>query len=268
MRAALAFSALVVAAPSYAVQVPAQVGNDPRVRTVEYSDTDVVRLDIAYGNMTLVRFSSGEVVVDGGPGENSYWVKKANNAIWIKPKERVEGGAGGNYIVMTNKRTYLFSVNVVAHADKAAWELRFSYPAEVAEKAASVAVASTLADRSGDAVNLCYQFKGSMSVRPEHAWDNGMQTWFQFAGPVPAVYSVSVDGKEVLTDGEAESPGVLRMSQTSRRWMMRLGSDVVEVQVADTDSKSCYAASGPYTPRRSQTGTVSGSVERVMKVVN
>lgn len=117
---------------------------DSRVRIVDYNPLDVVKVTTYFGVSTIVQFDTGEIIKEVAVGDESAWnIVTRGNHFYLKPKQKK---ADTNVTVVTDKRTYHFSLYVAQRAmkDASAWRdpdlvygLTFRYPEEEAKKLAA-----------------------------------------------------------------------------------------------------------------------------------
>lgn len=200
-RFALAVTAgLMIATPALA---------DPRIRTVAYDPSAVVRLEGCFGYQTLVQFGPGEAIENVGIGDAAQWLVTPNrrgDLLFVKPAYR---STHGNMTVATNRRTYAFELSARPSAACARGEviytLKFTYPKD--ETAAQVDPAAVAPPPALDnpvpapaARNVAYSFTGARENVPLRVFDDGKSTFFRWsdAATTPAVYAVGSDGVEAM----------------------------------------------------------------------
>jgi type IV secretion system protein VirB9 len=148
------------------------------------------------------------------------------------------------------------------------YSVRFVYPADVAaariaaarkaaaERAAERAQAALTATPASGAPNFRYVAQGDGNLVPDQMSDDGQSTSLHFPGNVrlPAVYVISPDGKEAITNYSVES-GTITIHQTARAFRLRDGDTVLNIWNQGWDP----VGSNP------STGTVSPNVVRTLK---
>jgi type IV secretion system protein VirB9 len=256
-------------AGAYALDVPKPGKNDRRVRYVDYTPGEVVKLVAHFGYQINIVFAEGETVLPKGVfmGDGEAWkfATKGNN-MFIKPKE--ENGQT-NMTVMTTRRTYTFDLtshwskkNRSSSADMY-FQVNFRYPAEDAAKAAASTAAQAAKRRLDDqmagtfeTVNTNYAVQGSDELAPDEASDDGTFTKLTFRGnrPFPAVYVVNADGSESLVDRTVEGR-TLVLHMTAKKFVLRKGNTVTCV------FNESYDPIG----RENATGTTIPGVVRTIK---
>jgi type IV secretion system protein VirB9 len=182
---------------------------DPRIRSVAYDPSAVVRLDGCFGYQTLVQFGPGEAIENIGIGDAAQWLVTPNrrgDLLFVKPAYR---STRGNMTVSTNHRTYAFELSAQPNAACArgvvVYTLRFTYPKD--EAAAEAALAPAAAPATPDdalpapaARNAAYSFAGARDNVPVRVFDDGRSTYFRWAEgtTTPAVYAVGGDKVETM----------------------------------------------------------------------
>lgn len=264
---ALAATVLLATGPAFALQVPVSDGGDRSIRSVEYDPAEVVRLDMAPGELTKIEFGKGEDIVTDGFGREAFLRAPGVGWLMVRINKNKVDDAGGNLIVTTRRkgkeRTYVLQINVVKPA-QAVSLLRFRFNEEPEEQRVKV-VEQRLKERDGAAYNLCYVQTVDPRIVVTNAWDDGLHTWMRIPGESPTINVISNDGTErSAPEHTAESPGLIRIAGTARTWMLHAGGAVKRIDAYDRVGDECVAALGPYSPRQSVTGTVSSTVERVI----
>ena len=222
MRHVIFIAAFAVAAPALAETTPKSGAHDARVRTATFVDGQVYRIETSLTHVTSIEFGQGETIrsviagdtegflLDGVPG---------GRAFAIKPTLR---GATTNITVYTDRRSYYFNVVEVPRAPH--YVVRFDYPEE-RDARPDKSVAAALP-------NYGYGVSDQTEITPVSVYDDGTFTYFQFAPnqPVPAVFRVGLIGMERSVNALATTPGTVRVSGVSKRWVLRLGEQVVCVE--------------------------------------
>lgn len=275
MRKAL-WIALLLPALCWAEINPTQGALDPRVRTVDYSPRDVVKITAFYGVSTHIQFADDEKITDVAVGDDQAWkVIDRRNHLFVKP---VATNANTNVTVVTTKRAYQFAfvVQTRSSKDASAWSdpglifsLNFRYPdddrarAEQQARAAAVAtrqagIKDKLTAASQASENQDYWVMGSDLLSPTAARDDGRFIYLTFKGnrDMPAVYALNDAGEEALINTNVIDGNTIVVQRMVPRLMLRKGSDVAMVQ-----NKSFDINGG----RDNTSGTVSPEVVRVLK---
>jgi len=232
---------------------------DARIRVLAYGPDEVYRLTGYVGYQIDLEFEPGEAFVGLGAGDlDSLTFAAQGNHLFIKPRA---GGVDTNLTVLTTHRAYHFEYTVSQlRPDPASGEviyvLRFTYPPQAAEVAAET-VEHDLANATGVRVhNLNYAYRGSSQLKPQSAWDDGVQTHLQFASQqeLPAIFVRNDDGSESLVNFSVDADELV-VQRVSRQFTVRRG------RLQGCVVNKGFTGSG----ERLQSETVTPAVERVTK---
>lgn len=149
------------------------------------------------------------------------------------------------------------------------WAVRFVYPrrvkaAQAAEWQRQRAASQALAVQASAMVhpaaaapppdaNWRYGYRGSPSVKPDAAWDDGRSTFLRFNGNrrVPNIYNKLPDGHEsipAVSPEPDETGNTLRIAHTETKWFVR-----------DGDEAGCLFDLGPDPDGRTTATVADGS---------
>ncbi len=215
--------ALVPVTAAHAVEVPRGGPSDPRVKFVEYEETEVYRIVGTFRTATQIVLSDDETIQHVALGDTVSWeVAVAGHILFLKPRERA---GPTNLIVTTSRggelRSYAFELTarsgpITGRNGQAYFQVRFRYPRDDADRAArlrAAQIAMQAAVLEGRAVrgaldhgvvegprNMNYKVQGSSELQPSEVSDNGQFTVLRFPAnrEVPAIYLVRPDGSETL----------------------------------------------------------------------
>ena len=251
---------LAIAGPALALETPRSSRLDHRVRYVNYNAADVIQLDAVIGVATHIVLAPDERYVYHVFGDSqAYAFTYKDNHLFFKPTAE---DANTNLIVVTDQRDYSFRLSYSdSRSAPALYKLVIRYPdveARKRDQAAQQAAIERSLQASPSRVNwLAYTRSGDAAIAPIHAWDDGRQTWLQFApgADIPAVYRVTPDGQEVITNFHMADDRTLVLHRTSALWHLRLGDLVLAIH------NETYGA----TPPPAYTGTTSPAVQRRVK---
>jgi type IV secretion system protein VirB9 len=257
---------------THAESIPSPGPQDARVKVVQYDPLDVVRIVGHYGYSTQVQFAPDEFVPEDGiaMGDSLAWVvAPKGNHLFLKP---TEPKAQTNLQVVTNKRVYQFDLaaKVPTPKEKPAdmyYFVVFVYAEEEARRTADSEIADTpdvealLAAASSlipPPSNRDYWARGSASIRPVQAFDDGRFTYFEFrpGSKMPAVFSIAPDGTESVANRHM-SDGFIVVHELAERFVLRLGRAVVCIE------NRAYDGAG----RGTANGAASPVIERTLKAV-
>lgn len=267
-RALVFVLSLALALPAFAEIVPPKGDTDPRVRTMRYSASDVIRLDAFVGYQIHFQFAENEEFVNLGTGDrDGIDVGRVTNHLFIKPRA---ARVGTNITILTNRRVY--HLHYRAHNrrpdprhDEVIYSIRFTYPEDEARARAAAeqeaarkrearaqreALANAAASRPQ---NRDYQYRGTESLRPVEAFDDGVQTRLRFGAraEIPAIFLRNDDGTESLANQSIDRDVVV-LHRVARQWVLRRGSLVGCIRNAAFDGGG----------ERLETGTVHPMVDR------
>jgi len=225
MRAILlgTYFALMPIATASAVEIPQGSASDPRVKFVNYEETQVYRIVGTFRTATQIVLSEDETIQNVALGDTVSWeVAVAGHILFLKPRER----AGPTNLIITTSRggmlrSYAFELTarsgpITGRNGQAYFQVRFRYPkddAARAERLRAAQVAMQAAALEARAVrgaldhaviegprNLNYRIQGSSDLQPSEVSDNGQFTVLRFPAnrEMPAIYLVRPDGSETL----------------------------------------------------------------------
>src|SRR5215469_6399963 len=250
-----ALGACVIGRGALADTVPGSGAGDARIRVFPYQADEVYRLKGYAGYQIDLEFESGEAFVGLGTGDlESLTFAAQDNHLFIKPRA---GGVDTNITVLTTRRVYHFDYTASERRPDPAfgdviYVVRFTYP-QVASHVAATLERSLASAADARWRNLDYVFRGSPQLKPESAWDDGVQTRLRFASQqeLPAIFVGNEDGSESLVNFTVDA-GELIVHRVSRRFIVRRGH-----------LEGCIVNRGfTGTAERLKSGTVAPAVER------
>jgi type IV secretion system protein VirB9 len=261
------FSA-IGAPPVHAELTPARGLVDPRVRIVAYDAEQVIRLHGYVGYQIHFQFADGETFVNLAAGDNKALdVGYEANHLVLKPlAEKV----ATNITVITTRRVYQFDYSASAERpdpdrEDVIYSLRFIYPQEEARKAAealeqqrtNLKLASAAED-THRARNSDYWGCGATAIRPQSAYDDGVQTRLRFPAHAefPTMYVKNDDESESLVNFTVDNDAVV-IHRVARSFVLRRGKLVACIQNRSFDGGG----------QRLDTQTLVPGVQRVTKGV-
>jgi len=225
---------------TFALDTPKPGKNDARVRFIDYTPGEVVKLVAHFGYQINIVFATGEAVQEKGVfmGDSAAWTfATSGNNVFIKPRQ--ENGQT-NMTIVTNRHTYTF--DIASHWSKKNrsdsndmyFQVNFRYPADEAARAAAVAAAQAAKKRVDDKLtkafetaNTNYTVQGADELAPDDVNDDGTFTKLTFRGnrPIPAIYIVNADGSESLVDRTVEDRTVV-VHAIAKKFVLRKGNSV------------------------------------------
>jgi type IV secretion system protein VirB9 len=205
---------LLLAADTGQAAITPQPGpGDPRIQRVEYDPQQVVVLGIALNYALTVEFSPDERIENVSVGNGAVWQVTANksaNRLFIKP---TQSPVATGMTVVTDTRVYVFELTGASAASPTTpFVVRFSYPAAPQSPGTQEQAAGVVA----------YKFSGARELRPTTMNDDGQSTTIIWpaAAVIPAVFTVTADGTEVLANG-AMREGRFVIDQIATRFIFR-----------------------------------------------
>lgn len=211
--------------PAHAAKTPRSLAADDRVKQVPYDPNQVYEIVGTYGYQTSVEFAAEEKVKVVSLGDTIAWqTVPYQNRLFLKP---VEPNAATNLTVITDKRTYYFTLTSARKQTGMTFLVRFVYPS-----ASTGAVASAEEPKRPDrppeplSRNPDYAASGDKTAIPlRRAFDDGQFTYFLFdqGAEIPSVYTVGPDGSESIVNTRREGQ-YLVVERTASLFTLRNGS--------------------------------------------
>jgi type IV secretion system protein VirB9 len=216
----------LIATPVLAAQVPQPGAADPRIRTVLYSPREVVTVTGQIGYQIVIGFGPGERIENVALGDALAWTVTPNkkaDLLFIKP---VAPQPSTNMAVVTNLRRYNFELIATRAAKRRQqiYDIRFTYPPE------PVVAVPVAAPPPPPEFNFAYSYAGSRANVPAKVFDDGHETYFEWAAgaEAPAVFVVGPDGKEALTN-QAQRGKYMVVDRVAAAFVLRNGAAVTQV---------------------------------------
>lgn len=246
-------AALLFSAFSHGAALPKGTEFDSRIQYIMYNPDDVVVIRTRAGNSTLIQLEADEYLVNlpsGGLsiGDKGAWtIGVRGNNIFLKPAGKFPQT---NINLVTNKRTYAFSLVETEHITQTAWQVRFKYPAEPVALAEMKKVHVDKGPCSDGPRNLNWFKYGDQALAPTDVWDDGRFTCFRFptSKSLPAIYRYSPDSelKEALVNFNIKEDVVV-VHEVAKEFRLRIGNKVLGIK---TDS----LRDAPYNTKKTSTG--------------
>ena len=272
MKRLVVVAALLAAYGVKAATMPPGGSQDFRIRTVDYSDSEVYRITGFFGFHALIMFAPDERIEKVGGFEKGWSVDNLGNKLLVHPKI---DDADSNLTVVTTRRVYFFDMSVKpfpkqyasqANDPEQTYGLKFRYPEDEARAAAAaaaqLAVEQRLAAASTKAVekpkHWNYTYMGAEAIRPYQVWDDGTFTYFKFYAQqdLPSFFVINDDGSESVVNKGMERDGdTVVVQRVGKQFVLRMGNSV-----------TCIYNENPliFTPS-SGTETSSDQVQRVIR---
>lgn len=239
LKKALATSALLVSLSllqqhGNAVSVSRPVGNESRIRVINYVPNSVIRFVGHYNFHSIIEFGSDEEIKTITMGESAGWqLNPAGNRIFLKP---VSENATTNMTVITNRRTYFFEM----HAEHAsgitdsnlAFITKFMYPD------GQLSTPNAVSNTTTSGVDLSkpsqYNFKYTVSgkgttIEPILIFDDGRFTYFKFKNinaDIPTIFIVDQYQNEALINYRV-ADGYVIVERVSSKFTLRHAKEVI-----------------------------------------
>jgi type IV secretion system protein VirB9 len=254
MLGAALWAAVVGAAP----RSFAEDGPDRRLRVAPYAADRVYRLTAYVGYQIDLEFEPGERFVGLGAGDLAGLRFAAqDNHLFLKPRAP---SIDTNLTVLTNRRSYQFEYSSNARRpdpaqDEVVYALRFTYAAPEPRAGATLERRLETADPAR-AHNLAYAYRGSESLKPQAAWDDGVQTRLRFGarGELPAIFVRNDDGSESLVNFSIAGSDVI-VHRVAAQFVVRRG------RLRGCIINQQFDGAGT----RLKSGTVAPTVERALR---
>lgn len=240
----LAATMLTVALSPFAVaeEKPRNGFLDPRIKLIEYRDSQVFSVVANEFQDTLIVFAPEESITHIAAGDPMAWqIKSVGNYLSIKP---ILESANTNLNILTqnssNQRVRSYSFELIGgkahsvHDAAGTWQLRFTYPEDELEKQMAqnaieeqkknteiVAARKT----SAEEWNMEYTFAGNKDLVPVRVFDDGEFTFMQFpekAG-VPAIFEVDNEKKESLINFHVSGKYIV-VQRIAKQFILRSGN--------------------------------------------
>jgi type IV secretion system protein VirB9 len=177
-------------------QVYLQPGEgDPRLQTVQFEPSQIIRLTVASGLQTLVELAPGENIQTIGVGDSIAWqvtASKRGDFFFVK---NVSATNLTNLSVVTAARVYNFElVPADRYSALSPYHLRITFPIKDASRETAEA-------------SLAYSYRlfGSKSIRPARIYQEGTRTILEWSESrdMPGIF-IEENGSETLVNGEMQ----------------------------------------------------------------
>lgn len=208
---------------------PQKENLDHRITVVKYTPDDVIRVRVAIGTSTLIKFEKGETFNDSnsglGIGDIDAWDSDVKgNHIFIKPKAEEPNT---NLTLVSNKgRTYIFDLVESSHPH---YVVKMQY-----EKVKNANDYTPKTPCSDGKINFNYMKWGHENLTPSYMWDDGRFTCLKFSShaELPVAYQIGSDGKEALVNYSMNKDTMI-IHTVSRQFRLRLGDQVLGLSSVD-----------------------------------
>jgi type IV secretion system protein VirB9 len=215
-----------------AISVSRPVGNESRIRVINYVPNSVISFTGHYNYHSIIEFSIDEEIKTITMGDSTSWqMNPSGNRIFLKP---VGLNATTNMTVITNKRTYFFEM----HAEYAtsisdnnlAFITKFMYPDGQLGVPQSISNSSGLDLGKPTQYNFQYKISGKAThIEPILVFDDGRFTYFKFKdinADIPSIFIVDQYQDESLINYRV-SDGYIVVERVTSKFTLRSGKDVI-----------------------------------------
>lgn len=213
----VALAVSFVAAPATAA--------DPHIQTVPFEADTVVNLKGAVGWQIVIEFGPDERIENVSIGDSTAWQVAPNKRarmLFLKP---LSAKASTNMAVITSARQYAFNLSVAPRNAATPWIVRFDYPPPPAPAQAEISSPPP----SPVVLDFAYTKTGHPSLLPSRVWDDGRQTYFEFAEDtaIPAIFAGGPDDESLVNVTMRDRVAVVQ--QRAARFTLRSGKRVAAV---------------------------------------
>jgi type IV secretion system protein VirB9 len=193
---------------------------DPHIQSVLYNPDEVIELRGALGWQIMIEFADDERIENVSIGDSLAWQVTPNKRarmLFLKPMLR---NGSTNMTVVTSMRRYAFSLSTGPRTVITPWVLRFEYPNPVVEVLPEAPPSPPVT------LNFNYARAGDPGVMPTRVWDDGRQTYFEFAEnvPIPAIFAAGPGKKDESLVNVATRGRVQIVQQVGNRFILRAGT--------------------------------------------
>lgn len=199
---------------------------DDHILTVPYEIDTVTDITGAVGWQVMIEFGPDERIENVSIGDSTAWQVAPNKRarmLFLKP---LNARASTNMTVVTTARNYAFNLSVAARRADTPWIVRFAYPQVPVEATPQ----EPLPLPPPINLDFTYGIAGDADLRPTRVWDDGRQTYFEFADEVamPAIFAGGPKKDESLVNVSVRGR-IAIVQQRSARFTLRSGKRVATV---------------------------------------
>lgn len=228
MRAAAALALPFLALIGATLPQPGSV--DPHIQHVFYDPQQVVSLHGAVGWQIVIEFAPDERIENVSIGDSLAWQVTPNKrakALFLKPLRR--NGGNTNMTVLTSLRRYAFALSIGPRLPLSPWVLNFDYPRPIVETIPEPPPPPQAK------LNFAYSVAGDPSVLPARVWDDGRQTYFEFAEEIafPAIFAAGPGKNDEALVNVATHGRIQVVQQMGERFILRSGAHSATVTRID-----------------------------------
>ena len=224
--ALLTVAAFVLAGAARHHPSSSNASSDRHIQRVFYDPDRVVTLKGAPGWQVMIEFADDERIENVSIGDSQAWQVTPNRRarlLFLKP---LHSRASTNMTVVTNQRRYAFALVSGQRTADVPWVMRFDYPPPPV---------TAVVDEPGPLppvhLNFGYARAGDASILPTRVWDDGRQTYFEFAEltALPAIFSKGAGKDDEALVNVATRGRIQVVQQLGDRFILRAGASSATV---------------------------------------
>lgn len=198
---------------------------DPHIQTVFYERDAVIDLKGAVGWQIVIEFGPDERIENVSIGDSTAWQVAPNkraHMLFLKP---LSAKASTNMAVITTARQYAFNLSVAPRQNSTPWIVRFDYPAPPPPAEPEL----PLVPPPPISLDFAYALTGDAGLLPSRVWDDGRQTYFEFAEDtaIPAIFAGAAKDESLVNVTMRDRVAVVQ--QRAARFTLRAGERVATV---------------------------------------
>ena len=199
---------------------------DPHIQRVLYNPEQVVALHGAIGWQVMIEFGGDERIENVSIGDSLAWQVTPNKRarmLFLKPLLR-KGAT--NMTVVTSLRRYAFALSTGPREQRTPWVLHFDYPPPP--------IVETLPEPPPPPpvkLDFGYSRLGDSAIMPVRVWNDGHQTYFEFAEetPFPAIFAWGPGKNDESLVNVATRGRIQVVQQMGQRFILRSGTHFATV---------------------------------------
>lgn len=198
---------------------------DPHIQRVYYDPDQVVSLQGALGWQIMLQFAPDERIENVSIGDSLAWQVTPNKRaklLFLKPLLRQ---ASTNMTVVTSQRRYAFALSTGPRLSGTPWIVQFDFPRPVVETIVEPPLPPPTK------LDFAYTSTGDAAVLPVRVWDDGRQTYFEFAEQTafPAIFAAGPGKDDEALVNVATRGRVQVVQQMGQRFILRSGAHAATV---------------------------------------
>ena len=199
---------------------------DPHIQHVLFNPEQVVALHGALGWQIMIEFGGDERIENVSIGDSLAWQVTPNKRarmLFLKPLLR---NGATNMTVVTSLRRYAFALSTGPRERRTPWVLHFDFPPPP--------ILETLPEPPPSPpvkLDFGYSRLGDPAVMPTRVWNDGRQTYFEFADqtPFPAIFAWGPGKNDESLVNVATRGRIQVVQQMGQRFILRSGTHFATV---------------------------------------